>query len=833
MKKILYGSGIVIVTLLIASGFFINQMIKKSFPKIEGLNEVKSIKSEIKIFRDDNGIPFIEAKNEEDAYFALGYCHAQDRLWQMDLLFRTGAGQLSEIFGSETIDIDKMSKFLSIEKLAQNLFQNSSPETKNILSAYSNGINAFIQQSNGNFPVEFDILGYKPTQWSPYKSILISRVLAWTLNLSWWTDGVFSRIAGKVPNKKLNQLVPSNSTNSYTIFNSIKNVSDNYKNSNSITYAFHQNNDVNVSILTNSIKKLNQLIGFSISGTGSNSWVVSGKKTINGKPILANDPHLAYTLPSVWYIASIEYPNNKIIGVSIAGCPSIIIGRNENISWGMTNLMLDDCDFFKETTDFTNDTYLVSNEYKKIISRIDTIYIKDENPIIFETKSTVRGPLLLNLDSSFIKTDKNSNFSLRWTGFEKSDEVKTFSLINKAKNYKEFKEALKYYGVPAQNFLYADKEDNTFYQVAGLIPMREYNPLFIQNGFSNNDWKGFFNFEDLPNLLNSANSFIANCNNPPSKDFENVIGNLWEPNSRIERIKFLLEQKEKYSVDDMKIFQNDIFSTYAQKIVIHILNAFNKVQIKDKNLQNILTYFRNWNYEINKNDQVSLIYNSFLNELIRNTFSDEMGSELFNDFVYVGNIPLRAIGQLLENEENAISISQIFSPDSTNVRFDSVSYSWFDNVTTKKIETKTEIIRKSLIDAISMLETTYGYEPKNWIWGKAHSVRFRHPLSSKSEILSALTDIGPYEINGDQTTLSNASYKICKSFNNTVGSSMRFISDLSTDEINIIITLGQSGQILHNNYSDQNLKWLRGDYIKLNLSSKNKENLKCLILKPI
>jgi penicillin amidase len=843
-KKILIGLGIVFVLVSIAAWFFVNRMITKSFPEIDGELVISSLNQSVKIYRDDFGIPYIEAMNENDLFIGLGFVHAQDRMWQMDLLRRAGMGKLSEIFGTKTIKFDMMFRTIGIEELAKKLFTESSQQTQRICSSYAKGINEFLRINKENYQIEFDLLAYKPQKWEPWQTFIMARLMAWELNMGWWTDVVYGQLAEKISHEKLIQIIPEYPVDAPTITRSasaegggvrslyrapsgdaeLKKLSiPTFKSARFIQNYLADFYKLNISF--------REFMGWYDSQSGSNSWVVSSRRSESGKPILANDPHLIYSLPSKWYIVSLASPTLSVSGVTIPGSPGVVIGKNKELAWGLTNLMLDDCDLFIESLDSTQTKYLFNGYYKNLVTKLDTIKVKDSTDVIFEIKHTHRGPIInqANEFSSDAKIDYA--LSMSWTGYELSDEVLTFYSISKARIYRDFKNALKHFNAPAQNFLCADIDGNIFYKAAGKIPVRNNTlPLIPKSGkISEFDWKDFVHFEDLPEVLNPTNGFIATNNNLPAHNLSYYIGTLWEPASRAERIHELLTSKEKFSTDDFMKFQNDVVSPHAQKVARYILNAFENAEVKDKNLETALTYFRNWNADMIQYDQTSGIYNYFYSELLRNTFIDEMGEELFKQFVFIGNIPHRVILQLLSKEYN----EQIKAADSTGNGQKHIPISWFDNINTEKTETKEEIIRKSLVDAISKLEKEFGNDPKYWQWGKIHQVKFKHPFSGQSPIIDYLVDIGSFEIGGDQTTLLNTSYKLSDPYDNYLGPSMRQIVDLKNiDSSFIIVTSGQSGHITHENYSDQSRMWLKGNYIQFNTSSGAYQKYKLLTLIP-
>lgn len=821
-NKIFIGLSLFLFVIIFFFIFFSQRIIKKSYPKIEGEISLKGLKSEVKIFRDEFGIPYIEAKNENDLFFALGFVHAQDRLFQMDITRRAGMGRLSEILGSQALEFDLMFRTTGFNELAKKLYENASEESKNICKSYTNGINAYLVKNSGNFSIEFDLLNYQPEKWEPYQVYLIARLVAWELNIGWWVDVVYAQLQNKLSSEKLIQLFPDYPIHAPTIIkqSSVKNFANKFSNigftlpSEKNFYAENTLNQLKVFFETN--LRLRKFLGFNETYSGSNSWAVGPKLSISGKPILANDPHLMYSLPSKWYIVSLNSPTLKVSGVTIPGSPSIVIGKNENIAWGLTNLMLDDCDLFIEQLDGTNSKYFVDGNWKNLIIKTDTIKVKDSSDVIIQIKSTHRGPVI-NLANKFLSQSKFQKvISMKWTGFDLSDELLTFYKINKAKDYKEFKEALRYFNCPAQNFLCADSKGNIFYKAAGKIPIRNYSNFLLplDGTTSSNDWQSYISFENLPEVLNPEQGFIATNNNPPTQEFINIIGNIWEPSSRAERINELLRSKNQFSIDDFKRFQNDLVSPYAKNISSHIVKSFENTELLNRNLKKVVTSFKEWNGELKKYDPLAAVYNLFLIKLLKNTFADELGEDLYNQFLLVGNVPLRVIQKLLNEAP----------PDSIAL---------FDNITTEKIETKNEIIRNSLAETIKELENKFGDNFLKWQWGEIHKVKFHHLFSGQNKILDHLIDVGPYPIGGDQTTLLNTSFRYYEPFENYLGPSMRQIVDISRiDSSLIIITSGQSEHIGHKNYKDQALMWLNGEYIKFITTTEKYQNYKLLKLIP-
>jgi len=799
----------VLIIALIASAVF-NRALKKSLPEYEGEVYAQNIKDNIDIYRDSAAIPYIVAKNDEDAAFGLGYLHAQERLFQMDLLRRSAEGRLSEVFGTRTLPFDEMFLTVGIKRFAQESISKLNPEALKILKAYSNGVNEYIHSQKGKYPVEFDVLGYEPYDWKPEHSLMIIRMMAWNLNLSWWTDFAFIKLVKSLGEEKVKEIYPDYPENAPFIVPSSNEVKD-----------------INTS-MAEVDKNFREFIGSSGSHIGSNNWVVDGKKSVSGKPIIANDPHLGFNMPGFWYAAVIKAPNWDAAGVTLPGTPCIAIGKNNNISWVFTNVMADDADFYQETLDAKKQKYFCDNEWHDLKKIREVIKVKDSSDVAIEIKLTHRGPLIdaVHPFNIVYKGDENKVkfVSMRWTGNDFSDELYSLIRINKAQNFGEFKQAVQNFSVPGQNFVYGDKQGNIGYVFGARLPLRDNSsPTMIFDGSSSkNDWKGFVPFNEVPVLYNPGEDFIATANNKTVADFRYHISNIWEPSSRIVRIKELLRSKDKHSVNDFMNYQMDQFSPYAREITKEILSAFEGISIKDPNLKLTLDLLAKWDCNIDKGSQSAAIYEVFLTQFFQNVFLDKMGSSLYNDFVTVANLPYRSIVKLMAN------------PNSD----------WFDIKKTQVREDKKANIRKSMADALSFLENRMGDNLTYWQWGSLHKGLFKHTFASTSSFVDKKVNIGPFELGGDGTTIFNTEYSFNtektgstafdhEPFEGYLGPSMRFVYDFANpDEFYLVLTSGQSGNILSPHYKDQFEMWLTGKYLKINTNIESiKRNKVLTILK--
>ncbi|MCG6913470.1 penicillin acylase family protein [bacterium BMS3Abin03] len=805
--KITLGILISFLLIFIIGGYIFYRMLNNSLPMYEGSLSVPGLKNNVEIYFDSLAIPYIYASNDEDAAFALGYLHAQERMFIMDVIRRAGEGRLSEVFGKETLPFDKMFRTIGIKQTAEMIKRKMNSDALKILEAYSGGVNYYINKYKSKYTFEFDLLGYEPEQWTPENSLVVIRMMGWELNLSWWTDITFTELAQKLGKEKVKDILPGYPENAPTI----------------IPDHLNKFADVNTSFIETD-KAFRKFFGFTGTHIGSNNWVVNNSLSASGSPIIANDPHLAFSAPGKWYAAVIKSPEWSAAGVTLPGVPGVVIGKNENISWVLTNIMTDDCDFYFEKLDSSGTKYLVDSKWRELKMDEDTIFVKGEKPVPITIRKTHRGPIISDIyPYNFVYNKSGTKYptmSMHWVGNDFSDEAEAFMEINKASNWKEFKSAVQKFNVPGQNFVYADKDGNIGYLFGGVVPLRGKNPTnvtsttFIFDGTTSaNDWTGLLSKNKSPELFNPPQNYIASANNKTVKNFNYHITNLWEPSSRIERITELLSSKEKQSVQDFKKYQMDIVSPYAKKVVSYILQAFKDITVTDKNLKQSLELLGDWDFELSKYRQAPTIYLTTFKFLLENTYEDEMGSDLFNQYVFMANIPYRNILDLLQNANS----------------------NWWDDVNTPERETRNEIIRKSVANALTYLEENVSGDIKDWQWGELHYVTFKHMFSGNFSLLDDIINIGPYELGGDGTTIFNTEYRFSKSiekipmfkhdlFENVLGPSMRYLYDFSEpDEFYLILTTGQSGNVMSNHYSDQSLMWLNGRYMKI---STNDETIK-------
>lgn len=798
--RVLAGAAGVLVVALAAGALFFRYQIRKSFPVTSGTIHISGLQQPVTVSRDAYGVPTIEAQNEHDLMVATGFVHAQDRLWQMDLERRAGEGRLSELFGRATLPFDRMFRIVGIRRSAEAIAGAIDVGSLERLQWYADGVNDFIADAQGRLPAEFDLLNYRPEPWTPLHSIMIGRLMAWELNLSWWTDVTYGMIAERVGLMAALEImpgfpadvpptVPSGDWRSYASLG---------------REYMHTAREYGAAFASSSI-----------SG-GSNAWVIAPSRSASGAVLLANDTHLRLESPSRWYEMHMRAPGFDVRGVSIAGVPAVVAGRNSRIAWGLTNVMADDADFYAEWLDsLSGTTYLYDGHWRPVRFINEEITVRGDSVRALTIRLTHHGPLISDIATPEHRARPAYAVSMRWTGNEIDDQFGAFVRINKARNWKEFAAGVREFAVPGQNFVYGDSDGTIGYWCGAKIPIRPgRSSLLPLPGWDPAvEWRGYVPFAKLPHRLNPPEGFIATANN---KIVDNAypyhISDLWEPASRIQRLYAVLGRKgDVFSVQDFEWLQNDTYSYFARDIVPYIMNACGDSAASFPGGERVLDYFRNWNFQFSRDDLATTIFQEFLVRLLRNTFGDEMGDDLLHDWMTLSNIPLRVTAQLLREGS---------SP-------------WFDDITTPGPETRDDIIRKSLREAVGGLERRLGADTRKWRWGDLHTVELRHPFG-RMKPLDRIFNVGPFPAGGGPTALVSCEYSLNEPFAVTVGPSFRQIFDFSGDgAIRSVLPSGQSGQAFHRHYDDQARLWLNGGYRVSTFTVRAADGAERLILAPV
>lgn len=804
MKRFKFVAAVASLTLfiiLVSVILLLRKIGTSSLPRQDGKLELAGLGANVKILRDSLGVPYIVAKSDSDAYYALGFVHAQDRLFQMEMYRRLGEGKLSEILGGKTLAIDELFRTLRFTQMADSLYRDSSPLSKDILRWYSKGVNAYIRNAKA-MPAEFAMLQFSPAPWRPRDCYIVARLMAWELNISWWTKPVFGELYDSLGAKKASLLIPLFSGREDRQAHGEK---------------------TRISPELKGFSEANSQAMAMFEGVrapdcfGSNNWTISPRRTNDGAAILCNDPHLAFTQPAKWYFVDISAPSLHAMGASLPGTPGIVIGRNEDIAWGMTNVMADDSDFYIMQTDSANQNeYWYNGKLLPFITTDDTIEMKDSTPYIFVRRMTVLGPVVSGVVSgSYKMTPLHSEEAgprhivvLRWAAYWPSDEVRSIYLLNTADNFQKFIAALKYFGAPAQNFVYADVRGNIGYKVAGNIPLRRYPlPFLPQNGNSGaNVWTSFIPFNRLPVSYDPSRGYYATANNRTTPEsYPYYITDLYEPPSRIDRINSFITTHDTMSVQLSHKLQLDYYSDFMVLLDKRILNAC-KVE---KYFPKELVYLENFEGMITAKSVASTILNvSFVN-LVHNIFEPLMGKSLFKRYALISNVPTRILKNFLDNPRELSELYDVANGDSL---------------------LDMELVR-GLEMSLDQLRARFGPRPIDWMWGNLHTLELKHLLSSNS-VIRRIYDLGPFPRGGTNTTVNNGEYSLDRPYDMLIGPSMRMIVDMGKPGMYFSLPGGECGQVLSSHYSDFLDDYLKGEIKFFPIKLPESETVHHLLLLP-
>ncbi len=763
MSKTLKIIASILILISISAYFFIQSIAKSGIPDYNETLQLDGLKEEVSVYRDEFGIPHIIAKNEADLYRATGYITAQDRMWQMDLLRRVTQGKLSEIFGEDMIGADQLFRSLQISEKSEKVILQSDAETRSALEAFSDGVNQYIVKDD--LPFEFKVLGYKPEMWQPKHSINLIGYMAWNLSTAWGTEISMFKVKQGV---------------SEAIYNEIMVDLEHQKD---VVYPKFATNIITANNLLSEFDKVKEIVPEIFNA--SNNWVVAGKKSTTGKPIFANDMHLGFNIPGIWSQIHQHIEGRlDVTGVILPGQPFVIAGHNDRIAWGMTNVGTDNMDFYIETINKDTTQYKFNGQWKDFVIKKELIKTKEGKTIEKINRFTHRGPVI----SGIKKTDQV--ISMRWTGNEPSDDIRTLYLLNRAKNWNEFREACSYFKAVSQNIAYADVEGNIGLQCSAGVPVRATDGNVIFPGDTDKyDWDGFYPFEKLPYTYNPECGYIFSANNRTTTSDSLYISSWFALPNRSNRIEQMLKEKEKLSIADFKNMHTDEHSVMVDNMKPLILKALEKQELSEIQTA-ALQKLSKWNNVLTKESPEALIFEVFYRTLGENIVKDELGTELFEEFSKVNVLTRYIIDRVFKEGESILC-------DDTNTK--------------DTVENLDDMILLSFKETIASLSKEYGNNTDQWRWGEKHNFLLQHPLG-KNKLLDYVFDLNrTYEVGGSFHTVNVFAYK-----NNYIanhGASQRHIySTADWDKSQSIIPTGISGIPTSKHYCDQSEMFTNGNY---------------------
>ncbi len=775
---------LIILALLLVIAIAAYLYLKNTAPKYEGSIQLEGTTEQVDVYFDDFGIPHIYAQNREDAYFALGYLQAQDRLFQMEIIRRLVSGKMAEILGPDLVKTDKYLLTLGLreisERSANKYMSGNSKDYQKAANAYLAGINYF--QDTGDTPIEFTMLGIEKQDFTPADIYTTLGFMSLGFSAALTEEPYVDYIKNKLGKDYLKDWNVSSGFQTDSLLGALSSVE--FDSKNALSYL--------------SIEKLLSEIGVPL-WTGSNGWVLSAERSKSGKVLLANDTHIAHSQPSVWYEAHINYPGFEFYGDYLATVPFGVLGHNRKLGWGLTIFPLDNLDLYRERINPKNKNEVWAiDHWEKMSTRKEIIKVKGEDDVVLDISYSRHGAIINDL-SEELKVEE-SPISLRWeaTG-EESTAIQALYYMNNATDIESFKKGLPMVDIIGLNVLYGDVEDNIAWWATGRMP--KHNPgthtKFILDGASGkDDIIGYYDFSDNPHKVNPPSGVIASANNEPFDEFAEGImfPGYYLPNNRFERVSELLSKKNKWNVADFKAIQTDV------KSYSHLKNAklIYTELTNDKSLQKsdfskaVLDILKSWDGKYTYTSKGPLVYQKLIYHIMKEAVQDELPKGGYE----------KIIGSYLFKVTIPTILASKNSP-------------WWDDVDTKsQKESRLDILNRAFEQSIIELEQQYGTNVHSWKWVDHHTMTHVHPIGRKKPF-DKVFNVGPFDVEGGNGVPNklefhnnpNGEYDVVS------GAAVRILIDFDDIESSEnIIPTGQSGNLMSPHYDDQAEMYAKGQY---------------------
>ncbi|WP_035798538.1 penicillin acylase family protein [Kitasatospora mediocidica] len=858
-----------------AGGWFAVDTVRASFPQLSGSIKVSGLSASVDVERDANGIPQIYANTSEDLFKAQGYVQAQDRFWEMDVRRHITSGRLSEMFGAGQVQTDSFLRTMDWHGVAQQEYDTVlSPETKKYLQAYSDGVNAWLAQHPGgkSASLEYALLGtvngsYKPAPWTPVDSVAWLKAMAWDLSGNVQDEIDRSLLSQDFSKDQISQLYPSYPYDrNGTIVGQTGTVGPGgYKQPvNAVNQSSSSTGTTQAAAVTSSLLQglsgpvdaLPQLLGPQGQGIGSNSWVVSGSHTTTGEPLMANDPHLGPGMPSVWYQMGLHcrVVNSNCqydtTGFTFSGMPGVVIGHNQNISWGFTNLGADVTDLYLEKVTGP-DTYLYNGQDVKFTTRQETIKVAGGADRTITVRTTNNGPLISDQsteeqnvgtyapvgNSAPDRGTSGYGVALKWTALTPGKTMDAVFALDRAANWNDFRAAAKNFEVPAQNLIYADTKNHIGYQAPGVIPIRgfgdgSYPALGWDPAYN---WKGTIPFDSLPNVFDPSSGYIVTANQAVTdKSYPYLLTSDWEYGTRAkeigDQIQARLQNGGRISPDDMQSIQMDNTSVMAKTLVPMLL----KEQVSDPYVRQAQDLLKDWNYNQDADSAAAAYYNGVWRQLLILAFGQKFPASVRaqGDCLLVqqkvdANQPLGSVGgETKVVTQCGTRPANQAQPDGgdrwTEVvrqQLANPNSQWWDYIDSNHVQQHglDNLLKEAMKDARQDLTAQLGKDISTWNWGRLHTLNLKEQTlgidnsSFASGIIHRLLNRGPYQLSGGSAAVNASGWTAASGYQVDWIPSMRMVVDLSDFDASRWINVGgESGHAFQANYNDQTALWAQG-----------------------
>jgi penicillin amidase len=748
---------------------------RRRLPQISGTLTLPGLQDPVEVIRDRWGVPHIYATNQSDLFIAQGFVHAQDRLFQMDLNRRTAEGRLSELFGALALDTDRAARTFGFARLGLIDWASAQEGLRQAILAYTDGVNAFLNQMGGKIPIEYTLLGTRPEAWQPEDTAALGRFMIWQLSHAWYSEIVRARLIQALGSEHAAEL------------------EIHYPKQNPVTLP--------VGIEANRpdpVGKFPRVGGpFLKRGLGSNVWAVSGARTEDGHAYLCNDMHLALGTPALWYINHLVAGNLHVSGVSLPGVPMVLVGHNAHIAWGMTLAFTDCEDLFIDQFDLENpNRYRFQDAWREAEVISERINVKGKtDPHVEEVIVTHHGPVISDAVGFREQRVAISSMALR-----PSQAVQGWYSLNQAQNWDEFVGAMRLIEAPQLCVGYADSLGNVGNWITGKVPIRLNGDgsLPAPGWTGEYEWVGEVPFEEMPHALNPERGFVLNTNNRIIQDdYPYFLGNVWMNGYRARRITDYFESKGRLTPADFQAMHVDFTSLPGMEFVA----CLDGMQSDDPDVHLALELLRGWDGQLSPRSVGGTIYEVARYHLVRLLFESALGEELTLQFMGQGFNPVLLASSEFYGHDTVVLLLMLNNPDS-----------WW----VQQAGGRDTLLSKGLKRAVEWLRSNLGEDPKSWEWGKLHKAVFPHPLGLQKP-LDLVFNNKPVPIGGDTDTPCQTAMHPDHPYDNSAWApSFRQIVDMSDlAKSQVIVPPGQSGQLGSQHYSDLIGPWLHGEYLPM------------------
>ena len=830
LRRIAIAAGVLVVVLALVLGTAATTVVRRSFPQREGTVAVAGLSAPVTVRRDARGVPQVYADTADDLFRAQGFVHAQDRFFEMDLRRHVTAGRLSELVGvsERALASDKVVRTLGWRRVAREELPLLSPNARRYLQDYADGVNAYIaRRSPAQLGVEYPILALgklamRIEPWTPLDSLTWLKAMAWDLKGNYDDEVTRARLSATLPVARIEQLYPPYPFAAHPPVLLAPSGSSAAAPWRTPARTFAGPPGPNLAELNSAVARtasgaralartqqaldaVPALLGRG-QGIGSNAWAVSGSRTTTGKPLLANDPHLAPSLPGIWYQMGLHCRRVgpqcpfDVAGFTFSGFPGVIMGHNAQIAWGLTNLGTDVTDLYLERV--VGGRVEVDGRLEPVRQRTETIAVRGGSPVTITVRSTRHGPIVSDVLPDAAAAGRGApvdgaqdpvsyDVALAWTALTPGRTAQAVFELDAATDWSQFRSAARNFAVPAQNLVYADVSGTIGYQAPGDVPLRRgFDGRWPVPGWlSGYDWKGRVPFAALPSRTNPADGLLVSANQPPTADPLPFLTADWDYGYRAGRIRDLLQGKgsHKIGVADIRSIQLDTRNPMAPVLVPYLLRTNLGHDTFTAEAQVLL---KDWDYTQQPGSAAAAYYNAVWRNLLRLGFDDELGADLAAD----GSDRWFEVVTRLLNRPRDI---------------------WWDNkATAGLVESRDEILRQAMVAARIELTKSLGKEPARWQWGRLHRLTLRHPVLGSDSVpapVRALVNRGPWQLGGGSAMVDATGWTASEGFSVDRVPSMRMVVDLADlDRSRWVNLTGASGHPFDAHYADQSDGWAEG-----------------------